>query len=58
MGDAEPVRIETNVVMFGKVLGQQMQKGKEDFLDALREAVLANDALCEFLINNVETRTN
>ena len=58
MGDAEPVRIETNVVMLGKVLGQQMQKGKEDFLDALREAVLANDALCESLINNVETRTN
>ena len=44
MGDEEPVRIETNVVMLGKVLGQQMQKDKEDFLDALREAVLAYDA--------------
>ncbi len=44
-GDAEFGGVEADVVVLFEVLGQQTEEAKEDFLDALGEAVLADAVL-------------
>ena len=46
-GDAEMGGVESDVVMFHEMLGQQTEESEEDFFDALGESVLADAVLLD-----------